>query len=292
MVKGKNNHCEDCSKDVVRDDKALSCSICDKWYHIKCQRVCISDYELLQKTDDSVQWYCKSCKGSSQKLFKMVTLMHKRQDQIEGELKSLSSNVAKCNEKMDTQGTVVVSIQKDVEDIRDNMPELITQTVSSIIEDKAEEERRECNLIIFNAPEHISEIQAAEKDLSFVREVFNDSLDLADSMIYIQEAQRLGAKPKNGATNSRLLRLTIKDRNTRGLILRNAYKLKSAKVESHKRIGIGRDLTKKQREQNRALRRELERQRSDFPDKRWVIRREKVIELPSGGIPPPGATQQ
>ncbi|MES9906445.1 MAG: hypothetical protein ABW168_27655, partial [Sedimenticola sp.] len=104
--------------------------------------------------------------------------------------------------------------------------------------------------------------------------------------------QRLGAKPKRGTNNSRLLRLTIKDRNTRGSILKNAHRLKNASVETHKRLGIGRDMTKNQREQNRALRNDLEKRRIEFPEKRWVIRREKVIELPSerGGIPPPGAS--
>lgn len=290
MSKGKVSHCGDCNKDVVKDDKALQCSICDNWYHVKCQRVCLADYDLLQKTDDSVQWYCKCCKVSSQKIYKMVTLMHKRQDQLEEELKILSSNVSKCNEKMDNQGSVVTSIQKEVEEMREQMPDLICKTVSSIIDDKSEEEKRECNLILFNVPEHDSEVNASEKDLAFVHEVLNESLGLSETPVTIQDMQRLGAKPKRGATNSRLLRLTIKDRNMRGSVLRNAYKLKSAKVESHKRLGIGRDMTKKQRDLNRVLRQELDKKRNDFPDKRWVIRREKVIELPSGGILPPGAS--
>ncbi|CAC5358722.1 unnamed protein product [Mytilus coruscus] len=51
--------CNNCSKDVVSNDRALSCSICAKWFHIKCERFQVADYDFLQKSDDSIQWSLK-----------------------------------------------------------------------------------------------------------------------------------------------------------------------------------------------------------------------------------------
>ncbi|KAH3891440.1 hypothetical protein DPMN_015541 [Dreissena polymorpha] len=85
--KSNRNNCEDCKKEVGSDDKALVCCVCEKWHHINCQHVPMDDYKFLTKSDDSIQWYCKSCRGASQKLLKMLTLVSKRQDQLEEEVK-------------------------------------------------------------------------------------------------------------------------------------------------------------------------------------------------------------
>ena len=66
----KNNKCHDCGKDVITNEKALSCSICENWYHIKGQRVPILDYDFLFKSDDSIQWICKVVKGHPEKFAK------------------------------------------------------------------------------------------------------------------------------------------------------------------------------------------------------------------------------
>jgi hypothetical protein len=62
--------CHDCGKDVITNEKALSCSICENWYHIKCQKVPILDYDFLLKSDDNIQWICKVVKGHPEKFAK------------------------------------------------------------------------------------------------------------------------------------------------------------------------------------------------------------------------------
>ncbi|KAH3781543.1 hypothetical protein DPMN_159374 [Dreissena polymorpha] len=64
----------------------------------------------------------------------------------------------------------------------------------------------------------------------------------------------------------------------RGKILKNAFHLKN-NLEFSK-VGIGKDLTIKQREVNRGLRKELSNKRNYDPSKNWGIRREKIVELP------------
>ena len=40
--------CNECEKDVFNGDKALISTICEKWYHTKCQKVQNGDYEFLK----------------------------------------------------------------------------------------------------------------------------------------------------------------------------------------------------------------------------------------------------
>ena len=42
--------------------RAIKCDLCNYWNHIKCDGVEPNHYEILKKSDDSVDHYCKLCK--------------------------------------------------------------------------------------------------------------------------------------------------------------------------------------------------------------------------------------
>jgi hypothetical protein len=97
-----------------------------------------------------------------------------------------------------------------------------------------------------------------------------------------------GAKPRSADDRYRLLKVAIRDNETRGTILKNAHMLKDSSKAVHKKVGIVKDLTRTQREHNKVLRQKLNKMKKDFPNKKWAIRRDKVIELP--GAPLKGGT--
>ena len=113
-------------------------------------------------------------------------------------------------------------------------------------------------------------------DTDIVKDVVEEALKIEN--VEIKEVQRLG-KYVTGSEKERPLKVTIEKRETRGNILKNSYKLKSS--SKFKNVGIGRDLTKKQREANKILRKDLVKARADQPEKNWVIRRDKIIEIPA-----------
>lgn len=269
-----SNSCEDCGKDVSSEDKALICSICDKWFHIKCQRVSVGDYDFLQKTDESIQWFCKQCKGASQKLFKMMTMVHKRQDQLETEVKNLSAIVSTCSNKLDTQSKTCESIGEQVNNIHQQLPHLITEKVGEILSDRQEVEAREENFIIFNLNESEGK-ESRKKDVDLLQDIFTNILKVEN--VHLEDITRLGRYEKD-SDKMRPVRVAIKNRVVRGQILRNAHKLKNS--ETFKKVGIGRDLTKKQREANKALRKQLLKLKKDEPENNWAIRRDKLVKLP------------
>ena len=143
----KNDKCHDCGKDVITNEKALSCPICENWYHIKRQKVPILDYDFLLKSDDSIQWICKGCKGASRKICKMLTLMHQRQEKLEKEVSTLKTSFVDCNEK-------IASVDKNISELIDNLPKIVSEQVSQIIDDKSEEVKRQSNVIFFGVPEN------------------------------------------------------------------------------------------------------------------------------------------
>ena len=51
--------CGICSKSVNSNHRSIQCDICNQWIHIKCNKLSGSDYEYLQRSDDS--WYCLKC---------------------------------------------------------------------------------------------------------------------------------------------------------------------------------------------------------------------------------------
>jgi len=59
-----------------------------------------------------------------------------------------------------------------------------------------------------------------------------------------------GAKPRSADDRYRLLKVVIRDNETRGTILKNAHMLKDWSKAVHKKVGIGKNLTRTQHEHN------------------------------------------
>ena len=131
--------------------------------------------------------------------------------------------------------------------------------------------------MIFNLEEG-SEEEEVVHDVGTVKAVCRNVLGIA-SEVNIEEVCRLGIREKEGVGKPRPLRVKILERKERGTILKNAYKLKNS--ADMKKVGIGRDLTRRQREANKLLRKELQRVKNDRPERSWAIRRDKIVEVPA-----------
>ena len=53
--------CRNCYKNVNKNQKAVLCSICQKWVHRKCSGTSVKEYEALVDEDDSIPWQCILC---------------------------------------------------------------------------------------------------------------------------------------------------------------------------------------------------------------------------------------
>ena len=53
-----------CQKPVKSNQKGLQCNICEKWIHLKCTDLTVTQYELLKDNAD-LPFYCLNCKPRS-----------------------------------------------------------------------------------------------------------------------------------------------------------------------------------------------------------------------------------
>ncbi|CAC5406564.1 unnamed protein product [Mytilus coruscus] len=149
-----------------------------------------------------------------------------RQDKIETEAVGLAKSLKHCNERIN-------SVDKNISELNENLPMIVSQQISQIIDDKSEVEKREANIIIFGIPKS-EKGYSRIKDTEFIQALSRDSLGIDN--IVIDEITRLGAKPKKGSGKFKLTRLIVKDNTSRNNLFRNAYKLKDTKIGAHKKI--------------------------------------------------------
>ena len=63
--KVSKDFCQECSKRVDDNDKALCCEACSIWFHIQCIKVpeCVYDYMQSSGDDGGFTWQCKDCRN-------------------------------------------------------------------------------------------------------------------------------------------------------------------------------------------------------------------------------------
>lgn len=54
--------CVSCSKPVKTNQRAILCDCCGNWVHLTCSKLTISDYQLLENTEEP--WWCIECNKS------------------------------------------------------------------------------------------------------------------------------------------------------------------------------------------------------------------------------------
>ncbi|KAK3891113.1 hypothetical protein Pcinc_004989 [Petrolisthes cinctipes] len=71
------DECGTCSVVVGANNKALSCEICDKWYHIKCESIPESVYNFMLHDEAGKQliWHCSYCQRGCVKVYKHMKII-------------------------------------------------------------------------------------------------------------------------------------------------------------------------------------------------------------------------
>ena len=61
MTNTANNPCGICHKNIHSNQRALFCSNCNFYVHMKCNDISAAEYKTLEKEYDDVSWCCKKC---------------------------------------------------------------------------------------------------------------------------------------------------------------------------------------------------------------------------------------
>ena len=146
--------------------------------------------------------------------------------------------------------------------------EALTATKVHALEEK-EKELRCNNIIIYRVPEgQETKEERAKLDRTFCQNLIKNALDIDFQDEDLKKIFRLGKKD----TNSRPLLIQLRDKSVKNSIMESLYKLKQAD-DAYKNVSITHDLTKKEREDCKALVEEAKKkQASEQGEWLWRVR--------------------
>ena len=152
--------------------------------------------------------------------------------------------------------------------------------VTEYLDEKHEKEKRKTNIVITNLPESKKETPEERKqdDLDKVRKIVEKIMPVTETQgIEFENPVRLGQFRIGSNVKPRLLKVSVSSEETKNAILRKAYKLNQGTTNADERVYINHDLTPKQREAEKELRKEL-RTRREGGEEDLMIRNGRIVK--------------
>ena len=268
---GKNLRC---GTAVKEGDNGLQCDLCRNWYHSACQDVPSKVYEILQHS--SLAWLCDYCKDRLPFLRKCVVV---------GESVLDSSACLERIERKIDEVKVEVGKQERIEKKIDGLktedtarstsiPQVIEECMKKAEENKKDEDKRRCNVVVAN----MAESQAAQssdrtdEDVRAFTDLVKHNLRLN---VKVKKAFRVGAKKGD---KPRPLVVTLESEAVKWDILKQGRLLREAEDELVRKVYINPDLPKEERERQWKVREECRARKAKGENVRVVKGKCVVVE--------------
>lgn len=280
----ENSCCGRCKLIVRSVDNGLECDGCGVWFHAGCEGVTQEKYKFLEKYKDTL-WFCKKCHmkvvAKNAETQKLRDENHELRREV-AELKALNENlISKFEElwKGKEEEIVEITTKKVLKVLSSKESEMTiaqhaVEKVLEVIEEREEKEKKKNNIVVFNLAESIKETVTERKEEDKIRldTVIQGSLKIED--YEIEDIYRVGRPDQN---KPRPTIVKLKEGRAKWEIIKNAQRLREDPNQDNRKVGIAPDMTRKEREENRKLREELQRKRDGGG--RWIIKRGKIVNL-------------
>ena len=256
--KNEKENCGICEKIVRERDNGIKCDRCGAWYHAGCEKVSVEFYKALQKCDEE-QWYCKLCRSEIKQLDERIKTLAKENKELKVRIQALEEKWELFKEELKEE-TVKCTMER------------VSQEMEKHLEEMEERSKRKNNIVLYNVPESTKEDSKERQTDDLVKccDLFEGSLKVSD--IRIEGVIRMGKK-ENGRKRPLLVKLA--NEREKKSILANAKNLKGEENPWKKRVGISKDMTKKERDQDIKAREELKAKRA-AGDQTWYIKNGKL----------------
>ncbi len=163
-----------------------------------------------------------------------------------------------------------------------------TTSVQEAVEEVKEQERRKCNVVLFNVPESESADNETRRqhDIKVLEALMKEGIlitaEIKTDRRGVKMVKRLGKKEDN---KTRPLQVTFTSEQGQKAILGNARNLSQSKNEMHKKVVVKPNLTQFQREAEKKLVEEKKRRNREAEEKKetadWVIYRGRLVRKSS-----------
>ena len=198
-----------CDEEIVEEEDATRCDLCDEWYHLECQLSSQEAFNLLSKFQNStgIIWICESCKNDLPKLREVrehdVTLLSRvemLEEALTNQMKSIETQLrknaeAKCSLKNEE---ILRKVDEGLAGLKHATDDMLIKCVA-IMKDDTMEKAELC----------VSAVEKAEKAVKASVKMENDVLTAAisrngaDKTLYADIVKKLETKldvPKSQPT--------------------------------------------------------------------------------------------
>lgn len=257
--------CVSCNSTV--DTDGIECQWCKKWEHKVCAKLSDSEYNMLEGVSVNIMFFCSTCCVKVPQALQTYSdnvaspSLDQKLQNLSAALQDLEKELKECHSLLSTHPKITPSL-KPVQ----------TSSPVDVVDEYLDREKRKCNLIIYNLQESNASTpsdRTSDDKKSFAHLLASEfNIDNIEFLKCI----RLG-KPVED--KSRPLLISLADTTIKSNILRKASKLR--KSTQYSGVFITPDMTKKEREAAKELRKELKRRKSQGEDN-LIIRRGKIVE--------------
>jgi len=88
-----NENCGHCLKLFSEVDNAVTCDICDTWFHSRCQGVTEIIFKALTQHSKELFWFCANCHQGAEKLFPTLSKVQSKVNKLEDEIARLNTEL-------------------------------------------------------------------------------------------------------------------------------------------------------------------------------------------------------
>lgn len=272
---------------------------CTRCKTLLCYKCCSMDKTLVKtlNTRNDTTWFCPNCSKSAlnavateieieQRCDKYMKQFGQRLSALESQNEALTTRLEATVTKPDLDKAIkelterIVCIEAAVTGgSPDSKPpkgeSLLTNTVREEISERQDIEARRMNLIVTGLPEQVTQDEEPnndEEDAVSFSKMIRDEFKLKTAPLTTERVGRTDdGKP-------RMMRVSFTNPSDRKQILAKATQLRSSTDKIHSNVFIRPDLTKKQREISKNLRRELKKAKEREPEKHFIIKNNQLME--------------
>ena len=262
--------CLICSTNVGENVKAIGCSVCGLWTHLDCTELDDSDFVTIVKMkrlNGCHMFTCRACSQAHINLQSKVAALSKQLDDIQ---ETMSDHEERISENTDN----ITKLAKDVEKVKETAEACASADNASdiVFKEMADREARKMNLVLYQVEEPSKTIKAGEARKQKDRETIENIFDTIDVELDIDKDMKYYVRTgeKNDDDKPRPLLLGFRDISKRDEVLNSAKNLAKSRFDH---ISIVPDLTKKQRNDDASLKKEMDRKNDEMDAdeaKNWI----------------------
>ena len=273
--------CPTCSEGVgdgPEDEPSIQCDRCEVWVHLGCSGMGDAEKENVKENKfDVLKYFCPKCledicSGENQQetklnnVIEIVRLLQEQQGVLQEQNKEILEKLKEEKEKPNLSPVVWPKVESN-----------ITSSITEVLNEQKEIEDKKLDLILFNVPESKKKPDGTDNNEEDQGKV-SDIITYLHPEVRPSEIEpatiRLGRRREGPEERPRPIKIEVNFLETKERMLKNARLLRDYRIP---KIGISHNKTKKEMEEDRKLKGELNKRREAEPTKEFQIYNKTVM---------------